>query len=232
MSLTYEQLFDYLREERGNTQLQTLSSSFYTEVATYLDIKEQSAKSLEDQGSLTAESAFDQLKNAKKLITDIFQRREKKVIALALNKSRTQSQLIDTSALLPDESEFFEELLSIFDAYRKDLLTSVLTKTYSGSSLPGLGAQMEGEVDISRKSEPISAVSEPLATSGAPIEETPSEPISGVPAETVKVKFLQYVDKFVGPDLDILGPFEEGDYVDLPATVVDVVVSKGYAERA
>jgi DNA replication initiation complex subunit (GINS family) len=221
MPLTYEQLFDFLREERGNTQLQTLSSSFYTEVVTYLEIKEQSAKSLEAQGSLTAESAFDQLKNAKKLITDIYQRREKKVIALALNKSRTKSQLIDTSALLPDESQFFEELLSIFDSYRDSLLGAVLSKQHRGSSLPGLGAQMDGEakaVDYTQTSE----VSEPT---------TPTEPISGIPAEAVKVKFLQYVDKFVGPDLDILGPFEEGDFVDLPSAVVDVVVSKGYAER-
>jgi DNA replication initiation complex subunit (GINS family) len=95
--INYEGLFDCLRQERTNIQLQQLPESFYSDVIDYLRQKE------EQPGS------GDQLKNAQKIIENIYERREKKILSLAISKSRTQSQLLDTSALLPEEKILFKQ---------------------------------------------------------------------------------------------------------------------------
>jgi hypothetical protein len=47
----------------------------------------------------------------------------------------------------------------------------------------------------------------------------------------MKVKILQRVEKFVGPDLEILGPFETDEVVTLPSEISKELVQKGIAEK-
>lgn len=218
-NITYETLFDYLREERNNVQLQKLPDAFFEDVVDYLVAKESSLNALKDSGSLTYDNSAMQYRNAKRIIEDIYERREKKIISIALNKSRTKSQLIDTSALLSEEKIFFNKLCDILDYYRDELIGAVFSK-----KLPNL----RGIDDALAKK-----------ATRKPVElEKPAEKSEVVEDESIAeekpdiaVKFTQYVDKFVGPDLEILGPFNEGDIVKLPANVVEVILSKGYAEK-
>lgn len=180
--LNYERLFDILREERNNIKLQLLSPNFYSKASEYLKLKSGSSE--------------DQLKNAKRIIEDIYQRREKKVLTLALSKSRTKSNLIDTGNLLPEENLFFKQTVILLDHFRED----ILGKVFSGK------IEETEEIEEIPEAEP----------------ETP---------KAVKLKFLKYTDKFVGPDLDILGPFEEGDFADLPAESANLLILKGLAEK-
>ncbi len=48
---------------------------------------------------------------------------------------------------------------------------------------------------------------------------------------TKLVRFMGYVPKFVGPELEEYGPFEEEDIANLPAEVADVLISKSRAEE-
>lgn len=204
--LDYEQLFDILREERNNVSLQTLSDTFFEQASEYLKIK--------------SDGGADQLKNAKRIVEEIYQRREKKILNLALSKSRTKSNLIDTSALLPEERLFFKQTVILLDHFREDLLQQVLQSAFKST---------EGPKDI-----PVAEDSSSLETSRSSNSESDSANSVGVsesgPSKQVRVKFLGYVDKFVGPDLSILGPFEEGDVAELPESAAHIVISKELAE--
>ena len=236
--LTYEKLFDYLREERNNAQLQELPGTLFSDITEYLKMKEDSIESLQQSGSITSENALVQLRNAKKIIENLYERREKKLLNLALNKSRTKSQLIDTSALLPEEKIFFKQISIVLDHFRDEVLKNLLDKSVpeineQKDSVAPERPQVQGE--ISEKKQEAQDAAERAKEEAAQVDtkdpEEVSEGVEPVSDEKVALKFLKYVDKFVGPDLEIMGPFEEGSVEQLPADVAEVVLKKGYAER-
>jgi len=69
-----------------------------------------------------------ELTNIKSILKQLYENREKKILNLALNKSRTKSSLVDTSLLLKEEKLFFEKMVDLFDTFRDGVLTSI----YSG----------------------------------------------------------------------------------------------------
>ena len=199
-AMNYERLFDILREERTIVKLQQLPEDFFASVSEYLGLKSGSG---------------DQLKNAKRIVSDIYERREKKIFNLALSKSRTKSNLIDTSALLPEEQIFFKQTVILLDHFRDDILEKVLE-----------GQMVQEKAEI------------PTVEEGAEIQETPEAAPEEAPVVeevpqtgNVRVKFKQFCDKFVGPDLEIMGPYEEGDVAELPRAAAEIVVSKELAEE-
>lgn len=128
--VTYESLFDILRGERNKEELQKLHSNFFKDLAEYIDEKKRILEEKETQATLFSASekdkTFGQVKNIQKIIRELYNRREKKIISMALNKSRTGSAIIDTSSLLEEEKEIFDKLVILFDGYRKDVLLSLL----------------------------------------------------------------------------------------------------------
>ena len=98
--LTFERLFDLLRIEKGQQSLQRLPENYFVDLITYLSAKAEQARHApkSDLGSL--DIAVQQLRNARKMINEIYDRREKKIISLALTKSRTESHIVDSSHLL------------------------------------------------------------------------------------------------------------------------------------
>ena len=59
-------------------------------------------------------------------------------------------------------------------------------------------------------------------------DELPSE-TSPEPANKL-VRFVHAVPKFVGPELEEYGPFQEEDVANLPSEVANVLITKGRAE--
>ena len=57
---------------------------------------------------------------------ELYERRENKIIQLALFASRTGTQL-DLSSLLPEEQEFFNSSCEIFNLYKKGILNNLLS---------------------------------------------------------------------------------------------------------
>jgi len=190
--LNYEKLFDFLRSERNSVQLQQLPETYYRDVVKYLELK--------------SSSGADQLRNAKKIVEDIYNRREKKILNLAVNKSRTKSSLIDVSALLPEERIMFKQGVIFLDHFREEVLSRTLNAKVPSSEGVPEDAMTEDVVESEKK------------------------PVI-IPGNKIKVKFLKYVDKFVGPDLEIIGPFDEEDVAELDSEVADLVISKELAEK-
>lgn len=128
--ITLETLFDLLRREKEREDLQKLDDSFFGDVVNYLKDKRQIMLKAESElfAEEEKEKTTKQLANLSKILRELYERREKKIISMALAKSRIKSSLIDASAFLNEEKMLFDQLLLVFDNFRDKVLFSILTE--------------------------------------------------------------------------------------------------------
>jgi len=130
VNITYETLFDLLRVEKSRDEVQELSVTFYPDVISYLKKKHEILKRKEHESDIRDADSLRQLRiqieNVHKLIKSLFERREKKIVDMAMNKSRTNSGIITTQNLLPEEIVFYTRVLSLLDATRDGILRRLL----------------------------------------------------------------------------------------------------------
>jgi hypothetical protein len=60
----------------------------------------------------------------------------------------------------------------------------------------------------------------------APVAALPKVDAKPTPQGFCRVKFLAPVDQFVGQELELYGPFEQGEEAELPATVAEVLLAQ------
>ncbi len=208
--ITYETLFELLKRERERTDLQKLEPTFFSDTINYIKDKKKILEAKEESIFAPEEKKKTerQLENIYKILKETYERREKKIISLALDKSRTNSNLIDTTSLLKEERVFFEALTGLLDNYREAILYAVLNE-----KLPFMHA---GEIAKSLE------------------DKKPSEAFKSaldLKKSTKLVRFMHHVPKFVGPELEEYGPFEEEDIANLPVEIAEVLINKGKAEE-
>ena len=201
--ITYETLFELLQREKERNDLQKLEPTFFSDVIGYVKDKKKILTAKDATFAQEERRKTErQLENIYKILKEFYERREKKIIALALDKSRTKSSLIDTGALLKEERVVFEALTNLLDTYRESILYSVLNEKMPFMQLIGDKKTKEGFKTALELKKP-----------------------------TKLVRFMAYVSKFVGPELEEYGPFGEEDIASLPSEVANVLVSKGMAEE-
>ena len=215
VAVTYETLYEMLRREKSRDELQVLDEVFLIDVLAYLREKQRildEAEKKQDLFSLDErEKTQVQLVNIRKIVRELYERREKKIADMALNKSRTRSNLIDTSTLLVHERYLFDSMVSVLDSFRNSVLHNVLSLRE-----PSLSITLPESAKISA---PPVEEPEPLVQ---PIQEQPLP-------ESKFVKFTQQVEQFVGKELELYGPFQPGQKEQLPADIADILIEKGSA---
>lgn len=208
--ITYETLFDLLRKEKSREDLQALPCNFYHDILEFMKKKETSTKLPGAQG----QRALIEYNNIKKILKELYERRERKTLLLALNKARTESAIIDSSILLPQEKGLFEELVQALKMNKRAVIESVFNL-----QTPMVGGGPVIEKEQTQKSE----VSKP---------ETPAAPTPKSPNKIdLNVKFLVSIPKFLGKDMKVFGPFNEGDTAKLPNQIANILIKKGRAEE-
>jgi|SRR3989344_46616 len=128
--ITYETLFELLQREKDRNDLQKLEPSFFNDTISYIKEKKKILEAKTDSPFANEEikKTERQLENIYKIIKELYGRREKKIITMAMDRSRTQSNLIDTSVLLKEEKVFFDTLTALLDTYREQILLAVLNE--------------------------------------------------------------------------------------------------------
>ncbi|MBW2983747.1 hypothetical protein KY361_01385 [Candidatus Woesearchaeota archaeon] len=211
VNITYETLFEMLRREKDKEELQKLSNSFFSDVITYLEDKKKTFSDVTLESFRDKKKLEEEFENIRKILKDLYERREKKIVNLALNISRTKSNLIDTSALLNEEKELFDSLIRALDSGRESIINNLLE-----SKLPSF-EKVKSELktaDEKNKEEPL------------------KEEIKPEEGKTTKmVRFVNAVPKFVGKELEEYGPFEEEDVASLPKEIANVLIEKGRVEE-
>jgi len=202
--ITYETLFEFLKIERERTDLQRLEPNFFNDVINYIKDKKKilQAKDSSPFAQEEKRKTERQLENIYKIVKELYERREKKIISMALDKSRTKSNLIDTSAILKEEKVVLDALTNLLDTYRDAILYSVLNE-----KMPFMHP-----LEDKKPREDFKTALE-------------------LKKQTKLVRFTGHVPKFVGPELEEYGPFGEEDIASLPVEIADVLISKGRADE-
>ncbi|MBT4935873.1 DNA replication complex GINS family protein [Candidatus Woesearchaeota archaeon] len=124
--ITLETLYDILRNEKKREDLQKLEETFFIDVVSYMKEKKVLLDSKQSSDDMFASGEKDkleyELRSIKRILKEIYERREKKIIDVALNKSKTGSDLIDTGCMLQKEKNFFENIIITLDMYRRGIL--------------------------------------------------------------------------------------------------------------
>ncbi|HII16602.1 TPA: DNA replication complex GINS family protein [Candidatus Woesearchaeota archaeon] len=199
--ITYETLFEILRREKDREALQQLPEGFYKDVVGYLHEKQEALHKSEEPG---AKARLEkELSNIKHIVKDIYERRENKLVRLALDFSRIGSRLADQENILKEEQWVFGLLASTLGGARKDILMQVL----AGNVPKELSVRPEQRFGTERKKQLDAA------------------------RETILIRFLHAVPRFLGKELEEYGPFEEEDVASLPYEIAKVLLAKGRAEE-
>ncbi len=221
INITYETIFELLRREKNRDELQKLQETFFSDVSSYLDEKNKifSPQSSDMFSESEKDKTQKQVANTKRMTTELFERREKKIIILALNKVRTSSSIADYSAMLPDEKIFFNRMVEVFTDYRNDILTRMFSEVQIKRTAPSYSPMPEAARE--ERKENIKPAETPK-----PVEQKPQ------PAKKTKtIRLLSQVPKFMGKELEVYGPFSPDDMASLPAEIADVLIRKGRAEE-
>ena len=183
--------------------LQKLQPNFFDEFIIYLNEKKKLLEKESTSFSYDEKKKVEkQVDNARRLIKEIYERREKKIIEIALIRSRTKSNVMDTSALLENEKMFFNEIVNVLNSFRGNVIDKIMA-----------GLQPS---EIKTK--------QPEVKKNDNKADKPS-------AETKLVRFTHSVPKFVGPELEEYGPFQEEDIANLPSEIADLLIGKGRVEE-
>ena len=127
VNITYETLFELLKREKDTADLQKLELSFFDNFVEYLNEKKDMMNKDDALFSYDEKKKVEkQIDNARRLIKEIYERREKKILNIALIKSRTKSHVIDTSSLLDNEKKFLEEIEKVLNAYRENVIYNII----------------------------------------------------------------------------------------------------------
>ena len=177
IKITLETLYDILRNEKKREDLQNLENSFFIDVISYLKEKKKFLDAKDDNKDFFSagekEKLEYELRSIKRILKEIYEKREKKILDIALNKSRTGSEIIDTSAMLKEEKEFYNRILKTLDSYRR----GVLLNLFNGE-LPFIDAEEKDKVcfTTTEKEKNVEKEVIPAISSEDDVSETVSKP--------------------------------------------------------
>jgi len=117
------------------------------------------------------------------MLQELYEKRERKILELALFCSRTHKKPPETKNMLKEEYELFETTLNTLNNSKKQILHILNNK----------------------KTETFK--------------------------NTILVRLLHSIPKFVSPDEYTYGPFESEDIANLPADIANLLIQKNRAEQ-
>ncbi|MEM4711154.1 MAG: hypothetical protein QXL18_04350 [Candidatus Woesearchaeota archaeon] len=215
LAISYDLLFDILRYEKSKEELYVLEKDFYGKVVEYLKQKESSMLSI-NTSTTERELTRIQLNNIKRILQEIYERRERKIINLAIYTVKTDSNIINVNALLPEEKIFYDNMVLMLSKYRNSILNNLLN-----NKMP-FAENIHEETDkLMNKYK--NGDSKRIINGNDFSEEDPEKIIS--------VRFIKPVPKFLGPEMEIYGPFIEDDIASLPYKIAKILINNKRAER-
>ena len=130
--ITFNTLYDLLRREKANPDLQELDENFLRDVVEYINGKKAL---LEGDGLYADEEKIKlshQLQQVYRILKELYDKREGKIIEITRNLSRTKGH-IHKDNLLPQEDKLFDEMLALFNKYRGGIIKNVLQGKMPGA---------------------------------------------------------------------------------------------------
>jgi DNA replication initiation complex subunit (GINS family) len=205
--IDYEGVYEILRKEKYRTELQKIDKDFFEQIIEYMKEKKKVAESKDKEGTIfigEVQKAKKQLENIYKIIKELYEKRESKIIQVALLDSRGENKM-EYDAMLDEEKEFYNKILSLLDEFRENILVNV-----TNGKKPEINGKAEKKEEKVKKEEPKEIKKD----------------------ENIKVvKFTSSIPKFIGEDMEDYGPYEEEEIASLPLKIAEVLISNNKAEE-
>lgn len=230
VQITYETLFDLLRKERSLEELQSLDAAFWSYVVNYVNDRQAF---FDRTNTMEQEKARIQIQNIKRILKEIYERREQKIVGLALNVIRTDNaSFVDKRNMLPSEKELFDEVMLLLTKYKQGVLLQVFqghTPLIAPVDIPLPEAEDADLENVSSNYENENSQKTVVDKSSLPAKEK-SEDVPEMKIGSMIVRFKSNVPKFLGKNKEVFGPFDEGKIVQLPAKIAQILIKKGKVE--
>lgn len=127
--ITYENIYEILRHEKYKKELHKLDKDFIEKVAKYINEKKIILQGYEIKDSVFASQSISktkkQLENIQIILKELYEKREGKIIQMALFNSRTNSQLQNDDILLDEEKKLYDSMINILNESRNSILNAV-----------------------------------------------------------------------------------------------------------
>ncbi len=227
--LTFKFLRELQKKERASRELEKLDNDFYAQVSSYMEKK--TSINLKDNADFAARR---DLEHTRIIIRDILNRRERKVINLAVLNARGN---IVPKNILPEEKDLFEKIRTAVKDYRSNLefifyenkaektedskLQPTKTVT-SHESVKSLTPQGISPRSCEMSESPIRASRLGLEAVASKIEKVPN---------TIHIRTIDAIPSFVADDGNSYGPFEKGQEIDIPPAAAEILIKIKKAEK-
>ena len=127
--ITYETLYELMRREKFRPELQKLNKEFFNDFIKYFNEKKIILESQQKKKSIftstETQKTQKQIENIKKIIKELYEKRENKIIQLAMFASRNNDNPTFNEMLI-EEKKFFKDLLETTNNYRKNILHNLI----------------------------------------------------------------------------------------------------------
>jgi len=235
--ITYETIRAAHRAEKEE-KLQKLPAGFFSAVRQWIEHK---SSRRDTQSMLEVESA-------KKILEELVNRREKKIVLAALHTVRGN---IPPDGLTLEEQKFFDQMILNLKTFKDEVQQQMWSYdkfveekiSEARKLVEDLPRREEEKVkSISGNMENENGLNENIsATHNREISEIASEKLDAQPAapefpkeipkpELRKIKLLMDLPQFVGADLNYYGPFAVGQTTEVPPEVAGLLSMRGAAE--
>ncbi len=228
--LTYEKLYELLRREKGKEELQNLDPQFLLQTVSYLREKDLSYKGSglkNDVFSMNEHQRLQtELHNIHRLVKELYERREKKIIDMALNRSRTNANIIDTTNLLMEERALFDQMVATLDTFRMGVLQNLLMLKDPHLSHLSFSTSFNHQAPV------VEDLTRPAPGSHTMTSANLSAQTAQTNAQSSGakyVRFLQSVPQVVGMEMETYGPFEPNQTASIPSEIADIWIEQGAA---
>ena len=218
--ITYQELRKIQAKERENQDLQELGENFIDEIAEYIATKRNALREMKGKDSVfsrdSAGEIEQELRNVMSIISDIYDRRQRKILSQVMISLKTDS-LEDTSKMFEFENQIYEKVLSLLKAYRSNFLKKMI-------SSPGTRPQ-----EPKQETPESSPVPKTVAPKQGLVKQ-PTETIKKPDVKEVLLRTTHDVPSFVWQNGTTYGPFIRGDVVNLPEPVAEILLNTDKAE--
>jgi len=217
VNITYEILFELFKKEKDMAELQKLDLNFFNNFVDYLNEKKEMLNKEDSLFSHEEKKKIEkQIDNAKRIVKEIYERREKKILNIALIKSRTKSNILDTSTLSENEKKFFDEIVKVLNVFRNDTINNIISGKY-----------MSTKEQIFNQEPNIKKNDDSLIKGNTNLKDSNEQNVKN----TKLVRFLHSVPKFIGKELEEYGPFDQEDIANLPSEIAEILLKKDRVEE-
>ena len=107
----YNELYDAWKRELENTELEKLSSDFYSRIAEYLRRLKEEGRML-DRRTVKARLLKDEMRNVKRMVHELIQARHRKLVMRA-----AEGEKIPAGFLTIEEKKIYAGVLPLAEAY-------------------------------------------------------------------------------------------------------------------